>query len=248
MQESEQMSRVLIDILDTLHDDYQVNDVRVCQKSTLVLSEHLGVAYNFPRTINTTGNHEPIKNCGSLTESTTLELAKYALSNNWTEASIGVAAINSLIMPDPSKTRRINGKEILFEKCKGKRVAMVGHFNFTDRLREICKHLDVLELMPQPGDLPAEKASEVIPLADIAIITGTTLVNHTFDEIATLAKNAYSMVLGPTTIMSPVLFDYGIDDICGVRITDAEMTIRFLSQGGSFRDIQGTEQIILSRH
>ena len=248
MQDSERMSKVLTDILNTLHDDCKVSDVRICQRSTMVMSKDLGVAYSFPRTLNCKGRREPIKNCGSLTEMSALELAQYSLSDNWTEAAIGVAAINSLISPDPSETRRINGKKILFGRCKGKRVAMVGHFNFSDKLREISSHLDILELIPQPGDLPADKASEVIPKADIVIITGTTLVNHTFDEIALLAKDAYSMVLGPTTIISPVLFDYGIDDICGVRITDPETTTRFLSQGGSFRDIQGTEQILMSQH
>ncbi|MBT3181247.1 MAG: DUF364 domain-containing protein [Deltaproteobacteria bacterium] len=248
MQDSAHMNQTLTDILNTLSDDCKVSDVRVCQKSTIVSSKHLGIAYNFPRTLNTPGNHDPINNCGHLTESTSLELAQYSLSDNWTEASIGVAAINSMISRDPSEVHRINGKKILFELCNNKRVAMVGHFNFTDKLRKICSHLDVLELIPQPGDLPADKASEVIPEADIVIITGTTLVNHTFDKIASLAKDAYSMVLGPTTIMSPVLFDYGIDDICGVRITDPETAIRFLSQGGSFRDIVGTEQIVMSRH
>ena len=114
-------------------------------------------------------------------------------------------------------------------------------------MKQIAAHLDILELDPGPGDLPSSEAADVIPKADAVIITGTTLVNGTFDAIAKLTEGTYCMILGPTTIMSPILFDYGIDDICGVRIADPEATIRFLSEGGSFRDIVGAEQIILSR-
>lgn len=178
-------------------------------------------------------------------ESSAPDLAQMALSKNWTEASVGVAAINSLVAPDPKKAVPINGTKILMERCRDKRVTMIGHFNFAEKIRMIARELSVLELRPSEGDMPASEAPNVVPGSDVVIITGTTLVNHTFDEITALAKGSYSMVLGPTTILSPVLFEYGLDAICGVRVVDAKQTIRHLCEGGSFREIRGVEQIAI---
>ncbi len=86
----------------------------------------------------------------------------------------------------------------------------------------------------------------MIPLAEVVIITGTT-IGGTFAHIADLAKNAFASLLGPSSIMSPVLFRYGIDEICGSRVINDEMVVRFVSEGGSFRDLSGVEQIVLSR-
>ena len=234
-------------IMETLHEDYPVTDVRICQRSVMVKSKRLGLAYLFPRDPSSKGKRSQIRNCGSLTKLGAKELSAYALSDDLTEAAIGIAAINSLIDIDETKIQVRNGKKSLYERCAGKRVAMIGHFKFAEELKKLCAHLDILELQPSPGDLPASAADEVIPLAEVVIITGTTLINGTFAHIAGLARNAFASLLGPSSIMSPVLFEYGIDEICGSRVIDDEMVVRFVSEGGSFRDLSGVEQIVLSR-
>ncbi|NIO72626.1 MAG: hypothetical protein GTN71_27310, partial [Anaerolineae bacterium] len=93
---------------------------------------------------------------------------------------------------------------------------VVGHFPFIPRVREAARQLWVLEKRPGEGDLPAEAASEVIPQADVVAITGTSLINHTFEELIGLCRpEAFVLVLGPTAPLSPVLFNYGVDVISG---------------------------------
>lgn len=56
----------------------------------------------------------------------------------------------------------------------------------------------------------AEAASDLIPQADVVAITGSALINHTLDRLLSLAKRQATVpVLGPSTPLSPVLFEYG---------------------------------------
>ena len=81
-----------------------------------------------------------------------LELARYALCNHTVAASIGMAAINSLIDVDESRCSSLNAAEIVMDKGTGKNVAVVGHFPFIPKLREKAKKVWVIEKRPRPGD------------------------------------------------------------------------------------------------
>jgi len=231
-------------ILTTIEGDAPVTDVRIGLRSTMVMSNHLGIAFTFSISASRGKCWRPKP--GELPmQKSAKELAEFALSDDWTKASVGVAAINSLITPDPTLIDQGSGTDIALEKAVDASVVMVGHFAFAEKIRKIAKSFSILELTPRGDDLHASKASEVIPNADLVIITGTTLVNHTFDELAKLAEHAYVVLLGPTTILSEILFDYGVNAICGIRVTDPEQTINHLGQGGSFRHIQGVEKVTM---
>jgi uncharacterized protein (DUF4213/DUF364 family) len=120
----------------------------------------------------------------------------------------------------------------------GKRVALVGHFPFIPRLREHVGKLWVLELQPRGEDLSADAAEEVIPQADVLAITGTTLINRTFEGLMALRRSdALVLVLGPSTPLSPVLFDHGAHLLSGSVVEDIESVLRTVSQGANFRQI-----------
>jgi uncharacterized protein len=184
---------------------------------------------------------------GALTQKTALELAQYARSNSLLEASIGIAAINSLIEPEKSKCVEKNGFDILIEKGEGKNVAVVGHFPWIPRLRDKVGNLWVLEQRVRDGDLPAEEASRILPECDVVGITGTSLINHTLEGLLSLRKKAYIVMIGPTTPLSPVLFDHGIDVICGAKVTDSERLIRFISEGATFKEVTGVRLLTLAK-
>ena len=94
--------------------------------------------------------------------------------------------------------------------------------------------LDPYQLNPNEGILPDSAAEYVIPDCDVLVITGSTLINKSMERLLTLARNskAYTIILGPSTIMSEILFDYGADMIAGAFVTNPEAIIKKLSQSG----------------
>ncbi len=137
---------------------------------------------------------------------------------------------------------------MIAERGAGKRVALIGHFPFVEDLREQVSKLWVLELQPRPGDLPASAATEILPQADIVAITATTLINGTFAGLMALRNPAaLTMLLGPSTPLSPILFDHGIDILSGALVENIDATLRAVSQGAGFRQIHRTGVRLVSR-
>ena len=191
------------------------------------------------------GQH-PVREAGHLHQRSARELAELARSDSLLEASIGLAAINALLDVDEDACVELNAEQVILEHGTGKGVVVVGHFPFIPRVREAARQLWVLEKRPGEGDLPAEAAPDVIPQADVVAITGTSLINHTFEELIGLCRpEAFVLVLGPTTPLSPVLFDYGADVISGTLVTDPETVLRYVSQGASFRQIKRSKGVKL---
>jgi len=87
-----------------------------------------------------------------LTEKSALELAEYALSDYAMEASIGMAAINSLIEIDEEKWVEKNASQILMEKGAGADVAIIGHFPFIPELKKKARNLSPYSLSFQLWD------------------------------------------------------------------------------------------------
>jgi len=48
------------------------------------------------------------------------------------------------------------------------------------------------------------------------------------------------MLLGPTTPLSDILFDYGIDILSGSIVTDQDAVLRGVSEGDTFRRMKKT--------
>ncbi len=85
---------------------------------------------------------------------------------------------------------------------------------------------------------PEARLREIIPQANIIVITGVTLVNHTLCPILELAKNASEIiVVGPTASVYPEpLFARGVTVMGGVRIADAAKMIHLIGEAGSGYD------------
>jgi uncharacterized protein (DUF4213/DUF364 family) len=234
----------LDDLISSLGGDSVVREVHTCVFWTAVLSKHCGLASTFHERHP---EHRPARNAGNLTQLSALDLAQYARSDNVLEASIGMAAINSVIDIDETRCVDENAFDVLARKGTNRKVAVVGHFPWIPKLRKIAGTLWVIEQRPQEGDLPAEAAEEVLPQADVVGITGTAFENHTVDRLLNLSKNAFSVILGPTTPLSPVLFDYGVDILAGTKVVEPDKTIRCISQGAMFRQVEGVRLVTMAR-
>lgn len=82
---------------------------------------------------------------------------------------------------------------------------------------------------------PQEKARECIASADLLIITGTTLINNTLENIlGRMRHGAKAVLVGPTASMLPeAFFRRGVDAIGGIRATDPDRLLDTLSEAGS---------------
>lgn len=226
---------ILDDVIDSLpQGEAKVREVHVCVHWTAVLSRHCGLASTFKEEGHP---HKGVEDVGHLTEKNAFELALYSRSEVLLEASIGMAAVNSLIDIDESRCVEANAYEILVEKGRGRNVAVVGHFPFIPVIRESAKNLWVIEKRPLEDDLPEEMAEEILPQCDVVGITGTTFINHTLEDLLALCKGSFVALIGPTTPLTPILFDYGIDVISGSKVVDPESVIRFIGQGATFKEL-----------
>jgi uncharacterized protein len=78
-------------------------------------------------------------------------------------------------------------------------------------------------------------------------ITGSAFINHTLEDLLKLCKGAFVVLIGPISPFSPVLFDFGIDIICGAKVIDEDQVICSISQGATFREIKGVKVLTLSK-
>jgi hypothetical protein len=238
--------RVLDDLLSSLRgNDFPVRSVHTCVFWTAVITKHCGLSSTFRE--EGPSHDRGVKDVGNLTRKTALELAKYAKSKSLLEASIGMATINSLIDIDESKCIEKNAFEILLEKGERKNVAVVGHFPWIPKLRGKIKNLWVLEQRLREGDLPAKEADRILAKCDVVGITGTSFINHTLEGLLNLCKGAYVLLIGPTSPLSPILFDYRIDAICGTKVVNEEKVIRSISEGATFKEVTGVRLLTLSK-
>ena len=216
----------------------RVNRVVVGVHWTLVCSKNCGLA----STITNCGphGHSRVRDVGRLDQKSAQELASWITSDNFLEASIGMAAINSLINVDEDNLVQINASEIIANEGQGKNVVIVGHFPFVKDIKALTKNCWVVEKRPFGDDFPEEAASEFIPQADIVAITGTALINHTMEYLLSLCNpDSKILILGPSTPLTPMLFDRGVTFLSGARVNDPEIAINTIIQGACLPQVDG---------
>jgi uncharacterized protein (DUF4213/DUF364 family) len=57
------------------------------------------------------------------------------------------------------------------------------------------------------------------------------------DLLALCRKDAFVILLGPSTPLHPLLFDYGISVISGAEINNIDPVMRTIKEGGNFRQV-----------
>jgi len=237
---------ILDDLLANLNIDAPIRSILIGAHWTVVCSLHCGMAATLLD--DHTHRHSQVKDVGHLHTKTARQLAVYAHSDNLLEASIGVAAINSLLDVDENQAVEINAVDVLIEHGHSKNVALVGHFPFIPKLRPLVGQLWVIEQHPAEGEYPAESASDLIPQADVVAITSSALINHTLDGLLSLCRtNALVMMLGPSTPLSPVLFNHGVNILSGSRVVDEATVLRTVGQGASFQQVEGVRLLTFRR-
>jgi uncharacterized protein (DUF4213/DUF364 family) len=234
--------RILEEIIDSLPTtNVPVRRVLLGVHWTAVCSEHCGLASTL------TSEDLPytrLSGVGNYLQASARDLAALALSDNHYECSIGMAAINSLLCPNPPGSQELNAYDWIFQNAPGKDVAIIGHFPFVEKMQGLARNLWVIEKHPRPGDIPAKQSAPYLADAQIIAITGSSIVNHSFEEVLAMCNMAATiMVLGPSTPLSPVLFSHGISILAGAFVVNEEKALLTIEQGGSFSQLQGVKRI-----
>jgi len=222
-----------------------VQEVTVGLFSTLVKTEKgSGIAstlrYGWP--------HQRIRESGNLESLSLRALAEYVFSDNLLEASVGMAAINNALTQTDRPYRHINAKEVILEQGRDKIVGVIGHFPFLAALEKYFKKLYIFEKQPGETDYPEEDIPRLLPEVEVVAITGTAFTNHSFEDIMHwIPKQSFKIILGPSTPLSPLLFDYGIDVLAGSVISDYQRLRKLVLQATPTRYLEGIEYVALFR-
>jgi uncharacterized protein (DUF4213/DUF364 family) len=192
-------------------------------------------------------------------------LMRDALADNGLRRAVGIATLNALA--ELCWRRPTPGVELLpgadaFEATTlhdGDRIVLVGAFiPFLKELKRRRLPFLVLEQNPaalKPEEMPfyrpAEAAAEIVPQADVLLITGSTLLNDTLEDLLALAGPAARVtVVGPTVGLLPdALVARGADILGSVRITRPDEFLDLIAEGGSAPHFLGhsAEKVVLAR-
>jgi len=194
------------------------------------------------------------------------DLAREALSGHGIRRAVGIATVNALAdccwrrrpHPDIEVCHGIDAFDAT-DIRHGDNVVVVGAFvPFLKELKRRGQGFLVLEQDPAtlkadelPFFRPAEQAAEILPDADVVLITGSTLVNNTLESLLALARpEARVTVVGPTVGMLPDAFLARGADVLGcVRITEPDAFLDLLAEGGSGYHFFGrtAQKLVLAR-
>ncbi len=187
---------------------------------------------------------QKIDRAGTFSGSLALEIARLADSWKLGEAVVGVATINALseiVLQTSTDRYSITENADCTDQIEinnDDTVAMAGYIRpFIPFIRSKAKTLYIMERNPRVQDedvLPDSACSEIIPKADIVIITGTAVANGTIDTLLELSRNAREVaVVGPTASMIPdPLFKRGATMMGGISVTNSERLLQVISEGG----------------
>lgn len=161
-------------------------------------------------------------------------------------ASWALAAVNASL-PTPAGARAVKGQDIMRQLGTGRNVTVVGHFPFVERMADEFASFHVLERNPRPGDLDnrdGHAAAAVLPEADVAVITGTTLLNGTLGTLLELLPAGCTVILlGPSTPFAPSLLECGIHVLAGAAVIRPAETLDAVARGSCFRSLPGVSHL-----
>ena len=265
MQDIKKRKAITKELIEFIQDSNVINQLSITPKEirigvfytgVVLSSGHAGMSYTpvqeIPEAVCCPRSHAKMPAAGELLNKQITELMDYALDDNVLKAAVGMATINALsdvLLSDNAcryKPSAYGNALELVDITGNDTVAMVGAFTpFIKKISEITERLFVIEKNPRvigKDDTfkieSADRLEEIIPQANILIITGVTLINHTLGPILDLAEKATEIVVvGPTASVYPEpLFKRGVTVMGGVRITDAAKMIHLIGEAGSGYD------------
>jgi uncharacterized protein len=217
----------------------RVQDIRIGLGYTGVQLEdgRTGVAYTLGR--NSFSGCSAFRGNSPLIGRLASELVGFLGSANPVESSLGLATANAFANVSPTGASTGDVLQEL-EILPTDRVGMIGYFG--PLLAQLENRVASLEIFEENEERsanlrPAAEEIEKLPACQVAIITSTTIINNTIDDLLDAAKSCREVCLvGPSTPLLPDAF-HGTPVTClsGMTVTDSAQILRLISEGRGTR-------------
>ncbi len=217
----------------------EVRDVRIGLGYTAVLLENgqAGVALTFHE--NITKGCTVFEGLHPLVGRDACELLCLINSADKIEVAVALATANALA--NTLREGMMEGDIMKYLPIEsGDKVGMVGYFApVVPRLKKKTSSIMIFEqIKKKQGDLLPEKdAYRLLPQCQVAMVTSTTILNHTVDDILSAARSCREVVLmGASTPLVPEVFvGTPVKFLSGIVITRPDEILRIVSEGGGVR-------------
>lgn len=214
-------------------------DMRIGLRYTSVLLDNgqLGLAYTFPK--DSREECSAFKGLRPLAGKEASTLLGLFDSPDNIESAVALATANALCNTTQNGQLVRDTLDYL-ELQHDDKVGMVGHFApLVPLLRKKVSSLTIFEQIEHAsGDLlPESDAYTVLPQCNVALITSTSILNHTIDPILVAAQSCREvMLLGASTPLIPEVFSStSVTILSGVVVTRPQEIMRIVSEGGGVR-------------
>ena len=240
----------LVRALSDVSQRFSIAEVRIGLTYTAVLLDNgeLGLAYTFLDRIPRGCIAFPDKNTLLGRQST--ELLEILQSPRQLDRAVGLAAVNALASSVSAGYFQGDSRKTI-DIRKNDTVGMVGHFEpLVAEIKSRAEKLLIFEIEDKltEGFFPAHEALTALPTCDVAIITATSIVNDTIDALLQSCVNCREVViLGASTPMNAEAFeDTLVTLLSGLKVTDIDLVMRVISEGGGMRKFKkGVQKINL---
>ncbi|MCU0569984.1 MAG: DUF364 domain-containing protein [Oculatellaceae cyanobacterium Prado106] len=182
---------------------------------------------------------------GTLVGRAIADLTPWIRSWDSYQATIGMAAINSVINSaslllsqaeplSPQGSANLAVFEHFLPLIQGQRVVIVGRYPGLAQYAQVAD-FTVLERQPTAEDLPDTACEYLLPEADWVFLTATSIANKTFPRLVELSQQAKLVLMGPTVPWLAELAEMGIDYLAGVAVTQPAALKQTIAEGGGTR-------------
>ena len=231
------LANEIVDQALTMASDPAATDIRIGLGYTAVLlaDGRCGLAYTL--------HEDEYESCCVIPEAGRLSGRKVSELISWMKlrdavaCAVGLAALNAVLTPPAAVESDILG---LLPAHADDSVGMIGYFGpLVGPLKDRVQALHIFERRPNPeyGILPESAARDLLPECQVVIMTATTLLNHTIDDLLDLCNKAREIaILGPSTPFMPEIFSRrGVTMLSGLQVVDPTLALRIVSEGGGTR-------------